>query len=194
MSIFFPKVFEKSMLTSTDRMKYIYLKLVIQFNTGARRPVVAGAAGRRTENNVDRFNQRERRSCPFLSGIDRSQRATLPGVHFEVTRERAAEARFGISQMDWALADTGTLAQDATAVDKRLVSTLPAIHIALVATAALVPDMPTWLTKVEPSASGYLSLITGPSRTADIERVLTIGVHGPDRLIIVFCDESGRVN
>ena len=129
--------------------------------------------------------------CPFLNGIDRQQLAGIAGLQFEITRERAAEARFGISQMDWALADTGTLAQDATAVDKRLVSTLPAIHIALVATAALLPDMPAWLTRVEPETAGYLSLITGPSRTADIERVLTIGVHGPSRLIIIFVDELG---
>ena len=93
--------------------------------------------------------------------------------------------------MDWALADTGTLAQDASAIDKRLVSTLPFIHIALVPIAGLTPDMPTWLTQVQPQDSGYLSLVTGPSRTADIERVLTIGVHGPERLIIIFVDELG---
>jgi L-lactate dehydrogenase complex protein LldG len=37
-------------------------------------------------------------------------------------------------------------------------------------------------------------MITGPSRTADIERVLTIGVHGPERLVIIFVDELGGGN
>jgi len=129
--------------------------------------------------------------CPFLKGIDRVQLAGIKGLHLQVGRQQAAEAHIGISQMDWALADTGTLAQDASAIDKRLVSTLPFIHIALVATAGLTPDLPTWLTQVRPKDSGYLSLITGPSRTADIERVLTIGVHGPERLIIIFVDELG---
>ncbi len=44
-------------------------------------------------------------------------------------------------------------------------------------------------TRVDPRKSAYLSFITGPSRTADIERVLTIGVHGPERLIIVLVDD-----
>jgi L-lactate dehydrogenase complex protein LldG len=91
--------------------------------------------------------------------------------------------------MDWALANTGTLVQTADEVDKRLVSTLPLLHIAIVSTAALLPDLPAVLTRVDPRKSAYLSFITGPSRTADIERVLTIGVHGPERLIIVMVDE-----
>lgn len=129
--------------------------------------------------------------CPFLAGIDRQQLADIAGLQLAVTREQAAEARIGISQMDWALADTGTLAQDATAIDKRLVSTLPFIHIALVATSSLLPDMPALLTSVAPHQAAYIALVTGPSRTADIERVLTIGVHGPERLIIIFVDQLG---
>ena len=105
--------------------------------------------------------------------------------------ELAAEARFGISQMEWALADTGSLAQNSTAIEQRLVSSLPSIHIALVPTNGILPDMPTLLSRVKPKDCAYLAMITGPSRTADIERVLTIGVHGPDRLVIVFVDELG---
>ena len=129
--------------------------------------------------------------CPFLAGIDRSRLETCPGLSFQVTRDLAAEARFGISQLDWALADTGTLVQDATPVEQRLVSTLPDIHIALVPTAGILPDLPALLERLTPEQSSYIAMITGPSRTADIERVLTIGVHGPERLIIVFVDELG---
>jgi len=132
--------------------------------------------------------------CPFLRGVDRQPLQEIPGLWLDVTRERAAGAKVGISQMDWALADTGTLVQDATAIDKRLVSTLPIIHVALIATSGLRPDMPAWLGEVRPETAGYLSMITGPSRTADIERVLTIGVHGPERLIIVFVDQMGGTN
>ena len=125
----------------------------------------------------------------WLREPDRRLLGALPGVTLDVTRERAAGARVGVSRMDWALADTGTLAQDATEVAQRLVSTLPAIHIALVPTAGLLPDLPALLTIAAPRAIAYLALISGPSRTADIERVLTIGAHGPERLLILFIDD-----
>lgn len=125
----------------------------------------------------------------FLNGMDREALEGIAGLSFEVTREAAAEARFGISQMEWALADTGSLAQNSTAVDQRLVSSLSTIHIALVPTGGILPDMPALLARVHPKECAYLAMITGPSRTADIERVLTIGVHGPERLVIVFVDE-----
>jgi len=118
----------------------------------------------------------------------------VPGLRFGVTRELAAEARVGISQVDWAVAQTGSLLVDATAVDQRLASALPLIHIALAGTARILPDLASALARFDPRQCGYLSAITGPSRTADIERVLTIGVHGPKRLVIVFTDESEKAD
>jgi L-lactate dehydrogenase complex protein LldG len=94
----------------------------------------------------------------------------------------------------WAVAATGTLVVDAAQVEQRLVSTLPPIHVAIVASSGLRADLAEVLTQIHPSQTGYISMITGPSRTADIERVLTIGVHGPERLIIVFVDELERGN
>lgn len=125
----------------------------------------------------------------WLSPEVRSCLAAVPGVRFDVTRAGAAEAKFGISFLAWALADTGTLAQDATPVERRLVSTLVQIHIAFVPTSGLLPDLSSLLKRVDPKKAAYLALITGPSRTADIERVLTIGVHGPARLIILMADD-----
>lgn len=112
----------------------------------------------------------------------------VPGLTFAVTRELAARARVGISQMDWGIADTGTLVQCADQVATRLVSTLPETHIALLSAASLMPNLAAAVTCIDPNQCAYLSFITGPSRTADIERVLTIGVHGPGRLIIILVD------
>ncbi len=116
----------------------------------------------------------------------------LAGLSFDVTRERAAESRVGVSEFDWGLAATGTLAQDASDPRLRLVSMLPEVHVALVRTASLVPDLECLLARVDPRRMRYLACVTGPSRTADIERVLTIGVHGPRKLAIVAVDGAPR--
>ena len=131
---------------------------------------------------------------PFLSGIDKARLAAEnPGLGFEVSRQLTADARFGISEADWAAADTGSLVADQAAVEQRLVSTLPAIHVALIGTERILPDKVAVFERINPASSRYIAFITGPSRTADIERVLTIGVHGPKRLVIVFVDEMGGV-
>jgi len=119
--------------------------------------------------------------------------AKVPGLIFEVTKECSAASKVGISQVDWAIAGTGTLVQDATGVEKRLVSTLPPIHIALIGADRILEDMGGVLERLRPDQINYISFITGPSRTADIERVLTIGVHGPERLIVVVVDEFQEV-
>jgi len=126
----------------------------------------------------------------FLKGEDKeSLSKKVPGLKFDVSRQLAAESIAGISEMSYALADTGSLVSDQTSVDERLVSTLPPIHIAIVSTSSILEDKTAVFKKLRPENSSYIAFITGPSRTADIERVLTIGVHGPKRLVIVFVDE-----
>lgn len=129
--------------------------------------------------------------CPFLRGIERGELSKVPGLKFEVSRELAARAKFGISQMQWALCDTGSLVQDQSAVEQRLVSSLTEIHIALVPSGNVLPGKSALFERMSPKTSRYIAFVTGPSRTADIERVLTIGVHGPERLIVVFVDDLG---
>jgi L-lactate dehydrogenase complex protein LldG len=129
----------------------------------------------------------------ILDGVDRQELARqVPGLTFDVTRERADGAKVGISQAEWAISATGTLVMDAMAVETRLASSLPVIHLAVVPTDGIQPDMAAVFTRLHPGHSNYISMITGPSRTADIERVLTIGVHGPARLVILFVDEMER--
>ena len=127
---------------------------------------------------------------PFLTGIDTAQLGgKIPGLSFDVSRQTADDAKIGISEAGWALTDTGSLVADQTAVEQRLAATLPAIHIALLGTDRILPDKTAVFSRITPETSRYIAFITGPSRTADIERVLTIGVHGPKRLVIVFFDE-----
>jgi L-lactate dehydrogenase complex protein LldG len=132
-------------------------------------------------------------SGPLVEMADRARLLeAVPGLTFNVTREAAAAAAVGVTEVEWAIAATGTLAGDFAPVERRLASSLPPVHIALVRTAAIQPDMAAFFSVLNPSRSAYISFITGPSRTADIERVLTIGVHGPKRLVVVFVDEPSR--
>ena len=133
--------------------------------------------------------------CRFLDGFDRKQLSEkVHGLKFDFSRDTAADSRIGITQMDWAIANTGSLMQDSTVVEQRLASSLPFIHVALIAADRLLADLPALLRNINPKEIGYMAVLTGPSRTADIERVLTIGVHGPERLIIIFIDGPGSID
>ena len=110
----------------------------------------------------------------------------VPGMRLDVTRETASQSLVGITMADWGVAQTGTLICDSSDAAQRLASTLPEIHIAVLPASRIVPGMATALSRIDPRRSRFIAAITGPSRTADIERVLTIGVHGPKRLIILI--------
>jgi L-lactate dehydrogenase complex protein LldG len=113
-----------------------------------------------------------------------------PGA--EERRARALAADVGVSDADYGLADTGTLAVRATSGQGRLVSLLPPVHIALLPRQRIVADLAACLRSLEMRQEArrrsLLTLITGPSRTADIEQTLTVGVHGPATLYILLVD------
>jgi len=106
-------------------------------------------------------------------------------------RIHAEDADAGISTVLFGVAETGSVVQDATAIEERLVSTLPPVHIVFLDSGKIVKDTATAAQVISRHfTAGYVSFITGPSRTADIERVLTIGVHGPTRFIVLAVDET----
>ncbi len=118
---------------------------------------------------------------------------SMPGVLSGVTdldtlRREAATRAIGITSADYALADTGTLVMLSSVAEARLVSLLPPIHIAVVARETLLSGLDELLTRVPKPAdvSSSMVLITGPSRTADIEQILVRGVHGPGELHVIL--------
>ncbi|GAB6158893.1 lactate utilization protein [Desulfotomaculum varum] len=130
---------------------------------------------------------------PLVDELDVKTIAGQLGITMtdENLRQNAADAGLGISQLDYAIAEIGTLVGNATGIESRMVSILPPVHLVLVQTKNLLPtllDAIAVYNKNLGELPKYLTFVSGPSRTADIERVLTIGVHGPGRLIIVFID------
>jgi L-lactate dehydrogenase complex protein LldG len=88
----------------------------------------------------------------------------------------------GITEADYLLPETGTLGLRSSAEQPRAVSLLPRIHLAIVRPEMLRPDLHQVF--AEAKDSHYLVFITGPSRTADIELTVTLGVHGPKNLYV----------
>jgi L-lactate dehydrogenase complex protein LldG len=105
----------------------------------------------------------------------------------------AATADIGISGVEFGIAETGSVFQDGYAIATRLVTILPPLHVVFLPSAHIVPGITEAFEIIAKNFDqGYLGFITGPSRTADIERVLTIGVHGPGRFAIIAVDEEPK--
>ncbi len=96
----------------------------------------------------------------------------------------------GVTFANFCLADSGTVVLESTAEDIRLATTLPEKHFVLVDPATILADNLAAAAPLRDLHQGgrgcFVAYITGPSRTADIERVLTIGCHGPRELHILL--------
>ena len=101
-------------------------------------------------------------------------------------RSFCARADVGLSGAEAALAETGSIVVESGSGKSRLATLLPPVHVALVSTSCLVPDIFTWTAARSGKMPANVTLISGPSKTADIEFTLTIGVHGPKRLIVIL--------
>jgi len=95
-----------------------------------------------------------------------------------------------VTSANFAISDSGTLALDSTDENVRLATMLAEKHFVLFDPAKVLPDAVAAATPMREfhhrDPRNYVAFITGPSRTADIERVLTIGVHGPRELHILL--------
>ena len=129
-------------------------------------------------------------AAPYLAecGITR-----LPGVRSGVTareelRHLCATVDAGITSADYVLADTGTLVMLSSPREARMISLLPPAHIAVVPHERILTGLDELFTVLpDPAAqTSSMVLITGPSRTADIEQILVRGVHGPGQITVVL--------
>jgi L-lactate dehydrogenase complex protein LldG len=100
---------------------------------------------------------------------------------------RLAELRVGITGADGGLAESGSIVLAAGAGRSRMASLVAPVHIAILRESDIVPSLSHWVA-AHPTAArntANLVIVTGPSRTADIEQQLNLGVHGPGHLDVV---------
>jgi L-lactate dehydrogenase complex protein LldF len=108
----------------------------------------------------------------------------LEKAGWQTTIEPDAEAKTGITTCTCAIAETGTLVLTEGPGQPLSTSLLPETHIAILEATCIVPTLEEALGMPEVLKATNCVLISGPSRTADIEMTLTIGVHGPRELLI----------
>jgi L-lactate dehydrogenase complex protein LldG len=102
-------------------------------------------------------------------------------------RELQAQADIGLSGCEAALAETGSLAMVSGPGRPRTASLLPITHVVVIRGADILQGMGEFFERFRQQALlPYVVFITGPSRTADIELSLTLGVHGPGKVIAVI--------
>jgi L-lactate dehydrogenase complex protein LldG len=130
---------------------------------------------------------------PADSGI----RALLANVSIgklEVSRSTSKtdleKVSAGITGCDALIAQTGSVLLTARSGGGRALSVLPGHHVVIAAASQLVPDLPAAFELLErkyaPNFPSFMTFITGPSRTGDIERVLVLGAHGPRKLTVIM--------
>ncbi|MBM3678133.1 MAG: hypothetical protein FJW96_09665 [Actinobacteria bacterium] len=84
-----------------------------------------------------------------------------------------------VSDALYGLVEPGSVVIAASVSEPRSRSLLPDVHLAVVREDAILPDLPALLEAVRGALPSSLAIVSGPSRTADIEMTLAVGVHGP---------------
>ncbi len=133
-----------------------------------------------------------RRVLPSNADLARQLAAGLADVELlapESPRAEGLTADLGLTCAQLAIAETGTLVLCSDDERSRHASLLPAVHVALLSADSIVGTLDDALQSIardDPDEqSRAVTFITGPSRTADIELTLVVGVHGPRELDVI---------
>jgi len=126
---------------------------------------------------------------------ERWPEATIVDADDAVDEASLGRAEVGVDRADRLIAETGTVVRSYANRAAARVALVPPVSVFLAARSALVRDLPEALAHVaEHHARGraYTVLITGPSRTADIEKQLVIPAHGPRELLVVLFEQGAQ--
>ena len=119
--------------------------------------------------------------CP---GVTELEKAAVP--LFPVRAPSYAEAAATVEEVFGAIAETGTIVCVSAGGRAVQAGLLPAHHVAIVRRERIFGTLDDLFAAIASAPPTNVTLVTGPSRTADIELTLAIGVHGPERLDIIL--------
>lgn len=163
---------------------------------------VVDLAKRRGAGLIVRSNHSVFQRVPLDAALRREGARVTPAVAGrsfgrEQLREEMARADMGITGVDYALAETGTCVLVPRRGVSRLVSLLPPVHVAIVEASQVYETLDDLFAlrrlaylRDRGDMGSYLSLISGPSRTGDIEQTIVVGVHGPVEVHMVIWDSQ----
>jgi L-lactate dehydrogenase complex protein LldG len=136
--------------------------------------------------------------APMLAGLERAIEVEVDELAISPNASDLFSYDVGVTTAQAAIAETGTLVLESERERHRLISLLPPVHIALINSTDICLTMGEALKKLRSDwplkMSPAITFITGPSRTADIELTLTIGVHGPKEVYVIIIDSQPLLN
>ena len=133
---------------------------------------------------------RPERGLPLLERFISAAEVSGARIHHKIDPSVIANGRgpdeVGVSRAAFGLADTGSVVLLAAPDEPRARSLLPPVHVTVVAVADLLPGLPELFAELGPTLASSVAIVTGPSRSADIEQSLAIGVHGPGEVHVIL--------
>jgi L-lactate dehydrogenase complex protein LldG len=128
-------------------------------------------------------------------GVQVTTMSQASGLSPEALRAQVAEAGLGITGVDYAIAETGSVVLLPRQGLSRLVSLVPPVHVVLVRPFEVLETLDDLFVlrrlayhHGDGDMGSYMNIITGPSRTADIEQTIVIGVHGPKEAHMILLE------
>lgn len=132
--------------------------------------------------------------APELAAIASSLPASARVLPVSAPRDELLAADAGVTCAQWGIAETGTLVLLSASEQNRVASLLPAVHVAVLPESRLLGTLGDVFAALRDTngapTSRTITFVTGPSRTADIELTLVVGVHGPKALHVLLLADA----
>ena len=130
---------------------------------------------------------------PIATALERSGCTLIKAARTKDDQRAAARSQLfgadlGIAEADYAISSTGTLVMTSAPARPNSLTLVPPASLVIVQVDRIVPNLAALLSVMAPEAiaANRMTLVTGPSRTADIEKRIVLGIHGPKSLAVMI--------